>query len=126
MKLPLATAFNSDCTACTMTTSAAPSSPVAIALPVPSHMVNIFTLFTSSNFLFSTSSNPVSHVDVVVASRNSCGACWTHPENSDINIETKIIFDNRFFILPPYVHSNITHINKVFEKKRQDRLVVVN
>jgi len=75
-------------------------------------------------------------VEVVVASRNSCGAdvwidvfpvgaCWTHPANSDIKIETKIILDNRFFILPPYVHSNITHINKVFEKKRWVLLMMV-
>jgi hypothetical protein len=36
------------CTAWTINTSAAPSSPVAIAFPVPSHIVDIFTLFSSS------------------------------------------------------------------------------
>src|SRR5659263_197009 len=141
MKLPLAMAFNSACTACTINTSAAPSSPVAIALPVPSHIVDIFTLFSCSNFLLKTSSSPVSQVEVVVAKRIwageglvvvgfvvvgsvvvgvaifSVGACWTQPAKSDIKTETNNIFANRFFILlPPYVYSNITHINKSFEK----------
>jgi hypothetical protein len=84
--------------------------------------------------LLKTSSSPVSHVEVVVAKRISTGeeavvigfvvvvkfsvgACWTQPAKSDINTETNNIFANRFFILlPPYVYSNITHINKSFEK----------
>jgi len=112
---------------------------VAIALPVPSHIVDIFTLFSCSNFLLKTSSSPVSHVEVVVARRISTGeeavivgvvvevvvgvaifsigACWTHPAISVIKTETNKICANRFFILlPPYVYSNITHINKSFEK----------
>jgi hypothetical protein len=44
------------------------------------------------------------------------GACWTHPANSEIKIETNIIFVKRVFIFTPYVHSNITHVNKSFEK----------
>src|SRR5665648_958160 len=73
MKLPFATACNSDAGAWTITTSAPPSSPVAIALPVPWQIVSIFTLFSSSNLLLSTSSIPVSQVEVVVDRRNSCG-----------------------------------------------------
>jgi hypothetical protein len=93
---------------------------VAIALPVPSHIVDISTLFSSSNLLLNTSSNPVSQVEVVVARRSFCGAdsvevgavvetvvgvvifpagaCWTQPVISELRISTKIIFVNRVFI----------------------------